>query len=153
MHFILRHFEDLTLKEWYGISQLRLSVFVIEQECPYQEFDGKDLSSHHLSCHLQGHLVAYARIVPPGVSYDGYTSIGRVLTSPLFRRQQLGRALMKEAIHACAKLYPQTDIKISAQAYLLEFYASFGFKPVGAIYQEDNIPHQAMILRWDAMDI
>jgi ElaA protein len=153
MHFILQHFDDISLKEWYVISQLRVSVFVVEQHCPYQEFDGKDLYCHHLSGFLQDQLVAYARIVPPGISYDGYASIGRVVSNPIFRKHQYGKGILKEAIKECAKLYPEIDIKISAQSYLLKFYESFGFRTVGDIYLEDNIPHQAMILKWDVIKL
>ena len=144
--FRLQAFDEISLREWYRIAQLRLSVFVVEQDCPYQDFDGKDLFSHHFSVYLDDQLVAYARIVPPGVSYEGYASIGRVVSDALFRKQGFGRKVMAESIASCRQLYPDTDIKISAQSYLLEFYKSFGFKPVGQEYMEDGIPHHAMIL-------
>lgn len=144
--FTLQAFDEISLRDWYRIAQLRLSVFVVEQDCPYQDFDGKDLFSHHLSVHFDDQLVAYARIVPPGISYEGYSSIGRVVSDALFRKQGFGRKIMAEAIAACRQLYPDTDIKISAQSYLLEFYKSFGFKPMGEEYMEDGIPHNAMTL-------
>lgn len=147
MQFSLLHFHELTLEQWYLISQLRLEVFVVEQQCHYQDLDGKDLFCYHLSGSLDGKLVAYARIVPPDVSYSGYASIGRVVTHPSFRGKKYGRAIMQEAISECRRLYPGTAIKISAQKYLLEFYTSFGFQAVGEAYLEDNIPHQAMIMK------
>jgi ElaA protein len=144
--YTLQAFDEISLREWYKIAQLRLSVFVVEQDCPYQDFDGKDLFSHHLSAYLDDQLVAYARIVPPGISYEGFASIGRVVSDALFRKQQFGKQIMAEAIVACRQLYPDTDIKISAQSYLLDFYKGFGFKPVGEEYMEDGIPHHAMVL-------
>lgn len=147
--YSLQKFDDISLRDWYNISQLRLAVFVVEQECPYQDFDGKDLFCHHITANLGDQLVAYARIVPPGISYDGYVSIGRVVSDALFRKQQFGKQIMAQAITSCKELYPEFDIKISAQSYLLKFYMSFGFKPVGEEYLEDGIPHHAMILSTD----
>jgi ElaA protein len=92
-------------------------------------------------------LVAYSRIVPKGVSYEDYISIGRVITSGLVRKSGLGRILMHESISVCEKLFGKSDIKISAQTYLLNFYESLGFVSTGKEYLEDDIPHTEMIRR------
>ena len=123
-------FDLLDAGRLYQIMTLRQEVFVVEQACAYLDADGKDLLCHHiLGYHPDGRLWAYARIIPPGLSYEGYVSIGRVVTAPEARRFGYGKA----------------PVKISAQAYLIGFYASFGFKTVGEEYLEDGIPHIGMV--------
>jgi ElaA protein len=146
MNWICKYFEKLSLKELYEIGRLRQEVFVLEQNCPYVDFDGKDLYCYHLMAFDESNrLVAYSRIVPKGVSYDDYISIGRVITSGLVRKSGLGRILMQESISACEKLFGKSDIKISAQTYLLKFYQSLDFESTGKEYLEDDIPHTEMI--------
>jgi ElaA protein len=146
MNWICKYFEELSLKELYEIGRLRQEVFVLEQNCPYVDFDGKDYFCYHLmGMDDLGKLVAYSRIVPKGVSYDDYISIGRVITSGLVRKSGLGRILMQESISACEKLFGKSDIKISAQTYLLKFYQSLDFESTGKEYLEDDIPHTEMI--------
>jgi ElaA protein len=146
MNWICKYFEELSLKELYEIGRLRQEVFVLEQNCPYVDFDGKDYFCYHLmGMDDLGKLVAYSRIVPKGISYEDYISIGRVITSGLVRKSGLGRILMQESISACEKLFGKYDIKISAQTYLLKFYQSLDFESTGKEYLEDDIPHTEMI--------
>ncbi len=150
MEIAIKHFNQLTALELYRILQLRAMVFVVEQNCPYQDLDGKDLESYHQWIWDGEQVIAVTRIVPPGISYPDYVSIGRVVSHPTFRRTGVGRIIMKESILRCEELFPGRSIKISAQSYLIPFYASFGFNSVGEEYLEDFIPHQAMIRYSDA---
>lgn len=137
-------FSELTTEELYKILQLRNEVFVVEQNCPYQDCDGKDLKAHHFSAWDDGVLVAYTRLLPKGVSYDTGASIGRVLTSRKVRGQKLGKELMQKSIDKLYELYGQMPIIIGAQLYLKRFYESFSFVQQGEGYLEDNIPHIVM---------
>lgn len=136
--------EDLSALELFAIIKARESVFVVEQECPYQETDDMDLHSWHLEVFLQGQLAAYARVVDPGVKYP-QPSIGRVMTVPEFRNLNIGRALMDEAIRFTEEQYPQQGIKIGAQVYLQKFYQSLGFEVASEPYDDDGILHIDMI--------
>ena len=125
---------------------LRQEVFVVEQNCPYLDADGKDFSAWHLMGHDDdGNLVAYARLLPQGVSYENYTSIGRVVTAASHRRKGFGLALMKAALDNMERLFPGENIKVSAQTYLQRFYENFGFVISGPEYLEDGIPHYPMV--------
>lgn len=125
---------------------LRQEVFVVEQNCPYLDADGKDLLSWHLMGRdKQGKILCYTRLLPDGVSYSGYTSIGRVVSSPSVRGTGAGRVLMHRSIELCRHLFGPLPIKIGAQTYLLRFYESFGFQSTGEEYLEDGIPHTKMI--------
>ncbi|MBK6858711.1 MAG: GNAT family N-acetyltransferase [Saprospiraceae bacterium] len=145
MEVQIKHFNELSSLELYRIIQLRINVFVVEQNCPYPELDDKDLVSHHVMIWNKNVLIAVTRIVPPGVSYPKYPSIGRVATHLNFRHHGLGKQVMRESINACETLFPGYNIKISAQAYLVSFYEAFDFEAIGEEYLEDNIPHLAMI--------
>lgn len=117
----------------------------MEQNCLYLDTDGKDPDSFHLMGFAEkDFLAAYARIVFPGISYDE-VSIGRVVSSPKYRRTGLGKILMEEAIKQIEILYGKVPIRIGAQLYLLEFYKGFGFIEEGEIYLEDNIQHVIMM--------
>ena len=140
MNWTIKKFGELTLDELYNILQLRNEVFIVEQDCVYKDLDGKDRSAWHLMAVEDDKLVAYTRILPPGVSYSD-PAIGRVVTSSLKRRSGLGRELMKRSIEACEKLFGKTSITLSAQVYLQNFYASFGFIVIGEEYLDDGIPH------------
>lgn len=145
--FTCLSFSKLSLQQLYDMMVLRQIVFVVEQDCPYLDADGKDQVSHHLLGYDQDNeLVAYTRIVPPNVSYKNYASIGRVVNAKKVRGQGTGQLLMKNSIQETKKLFPTASIKISAQSYLLQFYTNLGFQPVGEEYLEDGIPHTAMIL-------
>ncbi|MGT2712362.1 GNAT family N-acetyltransferase [Streptococcus oriscaviae] len=144
MDWQLKAFDELTLKELYAILALRTDVFVVEQECPYPEVDGKDVQSYHLFAQENGEIVAYLRILPPGLSYDE-ASIGRVVIRASHRGQGLGRPMMQQAIDYIVRVLKEDRIKIGAQAYLEAFYASLGFEQVSEVYLEDGIPHMDML--------
>ena len=135
---------ELSTEMLYAMLALRAEVFVVEQNCPYQDADGKDLKSLHVLGYSEnGELCAYARLVMPGVSYDEW-SIGRVVTSPRVRRTGAGEALM----HTCMNYFADRKIsavRISAQSYLHDFYTKFGFVRVSEEYLEDDIPHMEML--------
>ena len=145
----IKPFEGLTTLELYQVLQLRAKVFVVEQNCSYQDIDDKDLSSLHLMGFQNETLVAYARLLPAGISY-ATASIGRVVTDPTVRGTGIGRELMHEALRRVEVFFDTTDLTISAQDYLREFYASFGFVPQGEVYLEDDIPHVEMHRKGDA---
>ena len=140
-----KHFNDLSPAELYAIMQLRNEVFVVEQNCVYQDADGKDPRCWHC-CGWDGNkLVAYTRIIPPGVSYEE-ASIGRVVSSPAYRRTGSGRELMSRSIEKTFSQFNCRKIRIGAQLYLKKFYESFGFEQCSDIYLEDGIEHIEMIL-------
>ena len=144
INWALIKFDDLTALELYKIMQLRNEVFVVEQNCVYQDADGKDQDSFHLCGWDDKVLVAYCRLLPAGLSYD-HPSIGRVVTSPHYRKGGYGRLLMQKAIAQSAAQFHDSVIIISAQLYLKTFYESLGFEPVSEMYLEDNIPHIKML--------
>jgi ElaA protein len=143
MEFILKDFKDLTTLQLFEIYHLRSEVFIVEQNCAYQDVDDTDKVSKHLLLMSSETLAAYARIIPPGVSYK-QASIGRVVVKKNFRGKDLGKILMKKCLDEMAVLYPKQEIVISAQSYLLKFYTELGFKAEGEEYLEDNIPHTKM---------
>jgi ElaA protein len=145
LHWKLSDWEQLDTTELYEILSLRNQVFVVEQNCVYNDTDGKDPLSLHLCGYADQKLICYARILPPGLSYSE-PSIGRVVCDFGFRKKGIGRALMLQAIKHSGQLWPQEKIKISAQSYLIDFYKSMGFNVLGNEYLEDGIPHTAMIL-------
>ena len=144
MEWIYKHFAELTGKEMYEILQLRNRVFVVEQNCVYDDTDDKDIHCYHLCGYEDDRLVAYARIVPPRISYDE-ASIGRVVTHPQYRSFGYGKLLMKTAIEETKQQFNVSSIRISAQEYLLNFYADLGFVSTGKSYLEDGIPHVEMV--------
>ena len=144
--FVCKKFHELTLKELYDVMVLRQAVFVVEQDCAYLDADGNDQKAWHLmGFDEQQQLVAYTRLLPKGTTYEKYPAFGRVVTSPAARGTGAGRALMEEALKWMKKLFPEDDVKISAQCYLDKFYKSFGFEIVGEEYLEDGIPHYPML--------
>jgi len=135
----------LTRDQLYDLISLREEVFVVEQNCPYQDADGRDRHAWHLlGRDGQGRLLAYLRVVEPGHKY-AEPSIGRVVTSPRERRTGFGRALMREGIRRTEAFYPGRGIRISAQQRLEGFYRGFGFRTVSEVYDEDGIPHVEML--------
>ncbi len=140
----LKLFKDLSQHELYSIMQLRQEVFIVEQNCPYLDADGKDLHSYHLMGFVKNDLAAYARLVFPGISYEE-VSIGRVVTSPTYRKKEFGKQLMQRAIDEIGKKDGKVPIRIGAQQYLKKFYESFGFVDLGEPYMEDGIPHIIML--------
>ena len=144
MTWEINPWSKLTTDALYSILALRAEVFVVEQNCPYQDLDGKDLKSLHVCGYAEdGSLCAYARLVMPGVSYNEW-SIGRVVTSPLVRRTGAGEALMRVCMTHFAE-HHIAAVRISAQSYLHDFYSKFGFVRVSEEYLEDDIPHMEML--------
>ncbi|GAA5220350.1 GNAT family N-acetyltransferase [Membranihabitans marinus] len=142
-------FDSIPISLWYAISQLREQVFVVEQSCAYLDADGRDQLAHHLIWQDDGGILAYCRILNPGltkISESPYVSIGRVVVDSRFRGIGLGEELMKSAIEHCRTLYGHNPIYISAQLHLQGFYEKLGFKAVGESYLEDGIPHISMLL-------
>lgn len=144
IEWICKTFDTLNPHEVYAILQLRSEVFVVEQNCVFQDIDGKDQQSYHLMGWSANDLAAYARLVPAGVSYK-FISIGRIVTSLRYRNKGAGKALLNTAIEKCNNLFGRQTIKIGAQLYLKNFYESFGFTQVGEVYDEDGILHIGMI--------
>lgn len=141
-----KKFDELSAAELYTILKLRSEVFVVEQNCVYPDIDGKDMQSYHVCGWLNGELlVAYARLLPPGLAFEE-ASIGRVVSSPAHRKDGYGRTLMQKAIENTQSLFNTSAIRIGAQQYLLEFYKSLGFMASGDPYLEDGIPHVEMVL-------
>ena len=139
----LKSFDELTNTELYELLRLRNEVFVLEQKCIFLDQDNKDQKCYHLMGKDGEHLMAYSRIVPPGLSYQ-YPSIGRVVVSSLGRGKTYGVELMQNSIRAIQKYYGMEPIRIGAQLYLRKFYESFGFQQSSAVYDEDGIDHIEM---------
>jgi ElaA protein len=139
----IKPFQALSLSELYSILQLRSEVFVVEQNCVYQDIDGKDEKALHVLGEFDGKIVAYARLFKPN-DYFEKSSIGRVIVDQDFRDKKLGRFLMREAIEAIRNHFGETQITISAQLYLKFFYESLGFIQTSEMYLEDDIPHIEM---------
>jgi len=139
----IRRFEALSATELYDLLQLRSEVFVVEQNCVYQDIDGKDGKALHLIGEDSGQTVAYARLFKPNDYFDE-TSIGRVVVKSSYREKKLGHILMREAIMAIKSEFGETKITISAQLYLKKFYESHGFTQTSETYLEDDIPHIQM---------
>ena len=144
IRWILKKFGELSLDELYAIMRLRVEVFVVEQNCAFQDLDNKDQKCLHFMGWDDDSLCAYTRIVPPGIAYD-LPAIGRVVTAPKARGGGLGRTLMEKSIIETKKHYGNTDIKVGAQLYLKEFYTSLGFIQSSGMYLEDGIEHVEMI--------
>ena len=125
--------------------QLRNEVFVVEQNCVFQDADDKDQESWHVMAWIDDRLTGYTRLVPAGVSY-AEASIGRVVIFPKMRKSGLGKKLMEKSIEMVFSLWNKQPIRIGAQVYLKKFYESFGFQQCSDIYLEDNIEHIHMIL-------
>jgi ElaA protein len=137
-------FKELTAKELYKILQLRIEVFAVEQNVVYQDCDNKDFKSYHFTGSQNDLLIAYSRIIPPGVTYSEAASIGRVVTSPVVRGQSVGKQLFENSLEQLYTLFGHVPVIISAQVYLIKFYENFLFTSVGDIYIEDSIPHITM---------
>lgn len=144
MKYNIRKFDALTTLELYEILKLRNEVFVVEQTCPYQDCDGKDINAIHL-CVYDPTLVGYLRILLPGAYYDE-AAIGRVVIHTSHRKTGLGRDMMSKAIAYMGE-HNMLPIRISAQAYLQKFYEGLGFEKVSDIYLEDDIEHMEMLLK------
>lgn len=139
--------DELSARELHKLLQFRVSVFVVEQNCPYQECDDKDLEAIHLfGQNRNGGIVACARILPPGVSYSE-PSVGRVAVHADYRMSGIGNEVMRKTIDFIEEFYNEKTIRISAQQYLKQFYSDLGFEQVSEMYLEDDIPHIEMLRR------
>lgn len=143
--FIHKSFNELTPHELYAILQLRNEVFVVEQNCVFQDADNKDQVSLHVMCWNNDLLAGYTRLVPAGIAYVE-PSIGRVVTSPKVRHAGIGKLLMQYSIRTTYNAWGKTTITIGAQFYLRNFYSSLGFQQCSDIYLEDGIQHIKMFL-------
>ncbi len=137
-------FKDVPLVDLYEVLKLRVDVFVVEQNCPYPEIDGRDPEAlHYLLKDAEGRLAAYLRAFAPSAE-EPFARLGRIVVAPHARGLRLGDHLMSAGLAWAWDLYPQADVELSAQAHLQRFYGSHGFEPIGEIYLEDGIPHVDM---------
>jgi len=140
-----RAFKDLSVDEYFEILHLRIEIFVVEQDCPYQEVDEKDRQSFHLFGRTENDkIIAVTRILPHGISYNEI-SVGRVALKKEYRGKRIADQLMEESFKFIKNEFGEQPIRISAQQYLLNYYRKHGFKQVGEMYLEDNIPHLEML--------
>lgn len=139
----IKSFDELSVPELYHIIKARISVFVVEQNCPYHDLDDYDQKSLHLWAEKEGEILAYCRLFDRGIKYTE-TSIGRVLTTDIARGKGLGQVLIKYAVETIENRYRTSAIRISAQDYLLKFYSDFGFQSTDKKYLEDDLPHTEM---------
>lgn len=146
INWTCKPFEELTPRELYAILRLRNEVFVVEQNCVFQDADNKDFYGYHVMGWQDGELVAYTRLFPPGISYV-HASIGRVVNSRSVRGSGAGRELMLQSISILYSLWGKIPIQIGAQLYLEKFYKSLGFQQISPVYLEDGIDHIEMLLQ------
>ena len=144
MNLIIKHFNELTTTELVDIYKLRVAVFVVEQNCPYQEVDEDDKVSYHLWLEDEDGIEAYARVVPPGVKFEE-ASIGRIIAKK--RRCGLGTRIVKEAIKVAKDKFNEDTLKIEAQAYAKSLYEKCGFVRISQPFLEDGIPHIRMLYK------
>ncbi|KRL80756.1 GNAT family N-acetyltransferase [Secundilactobacillus paracollinoides] len=140
---LIKQTDELTPQQLITILKARVAVFVVEQNCPYQEVDDDDFDDLHVALfNDNGDLQAYTRVM----NRDTEVNFGRVLVVDQFRKDGLGRKIVQETLDVIAQRFPNKPIKIQAQAYLQELYESFGFEPKSDVYLEDDIPHLDMVL-------
>ncbi len=141
-----KQFSQLSNDQLYDLMKLRVDIFVVEQQCPYPELDEKDrhIDTRHLIAYQNSSLIAYARLLAPGISYPD-CSIGRFAVDASQRHHGIGSSLMEKCIEHIAILWPEHSIRVSAQQYLKEFYGKFGFSKTSDSYLEDGIPHIEML--------
>lgn len=144
MEIVTKTFDELSNTELYQIMRLRSEVFVVEQDCVYQDLDNKDQKALHVVGSKENKVVAYTRIFKPG-DYFKNTSIGRVVVAADQRKYGYGKQIMEASLEVIKERFPNTIIEISAQTYLLKFYTELGFERIGEEYLEDGIPHVKMM--------
>ena len=137
-------FDNLTNLQLEAMLRLRQQVFIVEQNCPYLDADGKDQYAFHLLGYLKDELIATLRYFPRYKDYNNLASLGRVCTTKKLRNYGVGQELMKQAIYYSEQNYPEQAIQIGAQSYLEKFYCGFGFERISEEYLEDDIPHILM---------
>lgn len=140
----IKTFDEFTVPELYAVLKARIDVFVIEQNCPYPDLDNYDQKAVHIWAEEDGKILANCRIFDKGIKYEE-ASLGRVLTTDAARGKNTGRQLMKYAVETIENRFHTSEIRISAQDYLLKFYSEFGFEDTGKKYLEDDIPHTEML--------
>lgn len=141
-----KKFNELNSVELYDLLRLRSEVFVVEQNCVFLDLDNNDQKALHTLGYIGNDLVATTRLFEKDIMYDGYQSIGRVVTAQKYRRTGAGKELMHYSIKECDRLFGKGPIKIGAQLYLKKFYSEFGFEQSGEVYDEDGIDHIPMVL-------
>ena len=140
----VKSFQELSLEEFHDIIALRIQIFIIEQNCPYQEVDGKDKLAHHLFFKNEmDEIIAVTRILPHGISYEE-VAIGRVVVHEEYRGTGLGNQLMADSMNFVKDKYGEVPVRLSAQKHLENYYGNHGFKSTGKEYLEDGIPHVEM---------
>ena len=144
MEILIKNFNELSLEELYQILQLRSEVFVVEQDCVYQDIDGKDSDALHVIGIKDGNIIAYTRCFDKGFYFDE-AAIGRVVVKESERKNAYGHLILKASVEAIKERFKTDNIKLSAQQYLTNFYESHGFMQIGEGYLEDGIPHIAMV--------
>ncbi len=144
MQIRVKTFDELSTDELYQIMRLRCEVFVVEQDCAYQDLDDKDQKAIHVFAEVDNQIVAYTRMFAPGDYFDN-TSIGRVVVAKAQRQHGYGKKIMQASLAAAKEKFPASKIEISAQTYLIKFYTEMGFKTFGSEYLEDGIPHVRMV--------
>ncbi len=141
----VKSFQELSLEEFHDIIALRIQIFIIEQNCPYQEVDGKDKLAHHLFFKNEtDEIIAVTRILPQGISYEE-VAIGRVVVHEDYRGTGLGSQLMSDSMNFVRDKYGEVPVRLSAQKHLENYYGNHGFKSTGKEYLEDGIPHVEML--------
>lgn len=146
MEFKLKRFNELTTDELYKLLRVRNEVFVVEQNCVYQDCDNKDYGAYHLFCEKDDEIIGCLRILNRGVSYEE-VSIGRVLVKENYRGTGVSRDMMLKALRFIEEELKETEVRISAQVYIKKFYENVGFKIVSDEYLEDEIPHVQMLYK------
>ena len=145
-NFIWHNFDTISKEELYDVLSLRQRVFIIEQDCFYEDLDYSDQDANHLLLYEDNKLIAYSRVFPPGFKYDA-ASIGRIVTDLDYRGKGYGKIITQESIQFLKNNFPESDISISAQYRLVDFYENLGFEREGKIYLEDDIDHIKMTLK------
>lgn len=143
MEISIKELNELSAKEVLDFLYERVKVFVVEQNCPYQEVDEDDYIAKHVVLRENGEFLGYVRII----NREEEVTFGRVLVTEKARNRKLGKFLLKTTLDEIAESYPNKEITISAQHYLEKFYKSFGFTPTTEVYLEDDIPHIGMVLK------
>ncbi|MEM8562634.1 MAG: GNAT family N-acetyltransferase [Pseudomonadota bacterium] len=142
----ISQFEALSNAELYALLRLRQEVFVLEQECLYQDLDNRDQSAVHLFCWEKNELMAYQRALAPGACFAD-SALGRIVVSVKARGHQVGKALVQRGVQHNLTRWPEHDVRINGQARLEHFYRSLGFAVEGDLFDEDGIPHLHMVYR------
>ncbi|MDG2147867.1 MAG: GNAT family N-acetyltransferase [Flavobacteriaceae bacterium] len=146
LYWQIKSYNKLSQEELYDILRIRAKIFVVEQNCPYNDLDKKDNIAKHVIGKEGNKIIAYARIFKEGDFYEKNTSIGRILVCGEKRKKKIGHTLVEKSINFCKKNYPGKEIKISSQSHLKRFYQKLGFVYKGEAYLEDGIPHCSMYL-------